>query len=156
MSLEIRLAREADLPQIEVLLREVHEVHAQGRPDIFRAGAQKYTRAELSALLLDETRPVYVACNGDAVLGYAFCVLEPLPRPSMQPVRTLYIDDLCVSHAARGQHVGTALYRHVLAEARRLGCYNVTLNVWACNEGARAFYEKCGLSVQKYHMEQIL
>ena len=36
------------------------------------------------------------------------------------------------------------------------GCYNVTLNVWSCNENAMKFYEKCGLKPQKVCMEVIL
>jgi ribosomal protein S18 acetylase RimI-like enzyme len=71
-------------------------------------------------------------------------------------VRTLYIDDLCVDEDVRGRHVGTRLYNHVLGYAREQGYYNVTLNVWACNESARRFYEHLGLVPQKYGMEAIL
>ena len=69
---------------------------------------------------------------------------------------TLYIDDLCVDEKSRGQHIGRAIYEYVLKFAKENGCYNVTLNVWACNESAMKFYEKCGLSVQKIGMEKIL
>ena len=48
------------------------------------------------------------------------------------------------------------LYRHALAYAGQIGCYNVTLNVWAGNDGALAFYQRMGLKIQKYGMEQIL
>ena len=44
----------------------------------------------------------------------------------------------------------------VLDFARESGCYNVTLNVWSCNEGAMRFYEKMGLVPQKIGMEKIL
>ena len=44
----------------------------------------------------------------------------------------------------------------VFAMVYAMVCYNVTLNVWACNESARKFYEKCGLKPQKYGMETIL
>ena len=71
-------------------------------------------------------------------------------------VKTLYIDDLCVDETKRGTHVGSALYRHVLAYAKENGCYNLTLNVWACNESALKFYERMGLVPQKIGMEQIL
>ncbi len=71
-------------------------------------------------------------------------------------IRTLYIDDLCVEEDKRGQHIGRTLYEYVLDFARRQDCYNVTLNVWACNEGARRFYENCGLTPQKFGMEKVL
>ena len=71
-------------------------------------------------------------------------------------IRTLYIDDLCVDETIRGQHIGKALYEHVLAFAKESGCYNVTLNVWSLNDSAMRFYEKCGLKPQKIGMEKIL
>ena len=56
-------------------------------------------------------------------------------------IKTLYIDDICVDEKARGQGVGRTLYDAVIAFAKESGCYNVTLNVWTCNEGALKFYE---------------
>ena len=44
----------------------------------------------------------------------------------------------------------------VFAMVYAMVCYNVTLNVWECNPTAKKFYEKCGLSVLKTGMEQIL
>ena len=69
---------------------------------------------------------------------------------------TLYLDDLCVDEACRGRHAGRQLYDAVLALAREKGCYNVTLNVWACNAGAMRFYEGCGLQTQKIGLEVVL
>ena len=74
----------------------------------------------------------------------------------MTDIKTIYIDDLCVDENLRGQHIGRALYDSVLAFAREQGCYNVTLNVWCCNEKAMKFYEACGLKPQKIGMEVIL
>ena len=74
----------------------------------------------------------------------------------MTDIKTLYIDDLCVDEELRGQHIGTALYDFVKDFAKSEGCYNVTLNVWACNEDAHKFYEKLGLVPQKFGMEEIL
>ena len=52
--------------------------------------------------------------------------------------------------------VGAALYEYVKAYAKDQGFYNITLNVWTCNPGAVAFYEKMGLTPQKIGMEEIL
>ena len=71
-------------------------------------------------------------------------------------IKTLYIDDLCVDEARRGQHIGKSLYEYVLRFARENGFYNVTLNVWSLNESAMKFYEACGLVPQKVGMEKIL
>lgn len=152
----IRRAEEHDIPQLISLLYQVHKVHSDARPDLFRAGTKKYTEAELTALIPNGDRPIFVADEDGRILGYAFCVYQEPKAVSMQPIRTLYIDDLCVDGNTRGKGVGKALYHFVLETAAQTGCYNVTLNVWACNPSALRFYEKCGLSVQKIGMEQII
>lgn len=152
----IRRAEKKDIPQIEKLLYQVNNIHAEGRPDLFKKDYKKYTEQELEEILLQEQRPVFVAVDGETLLGYAFCVFQQPQGNNMQLVRTLYIDDLCVDEKNRGQHVGKQLYDYVLEYAKKNGCYNVTLNVWACNESARRFYDKCGLRVQKTGLEIIL
>ena len=133
--MNIRYAQERDIPRLEELLVQVCNVHHAGRPDLFRAGGQKYDRRQLLDLLGDGNRPVRVAADGeDRVVGNAFCVLQ----------------------VCRGQRVGSGLYQAVLALARERGCYNVTLNVWTCNQTAMDFYRRCGLQVQKTGMEVIL
>lgn len=154
--MQIRQAVPTDIPQIETLLYQVHKVHSDKRPDLFIPGEKKYTTDELKQLLEDKERPIYVAVEDSQVLGYAFCIFQHHGTHSMQTLKTLYIDDLCVSENIRGKHVGSLLYTHVLEIAKAAGCYNVTLNVWACNEAAMKFYQKCGLKVQKYGMETIL
>ncbi len=156
--MNIKKAGIPDIPDIDRLLYQVLEVHHEGRPDLFRGGCKKYTDAELAVLLQDENRPVFGAWDeSGALLGYAFCIVQEHKNDNvLTDIRTLYIDDLCVDESARGQHVGTALYAHVLDYARQIGCYNVTLNVWTCNEGAMRFYEKLGMKAQKIGMETVL
>lgn len=156
--MRIRRAEERDMERIDELLGQVCMVHHKGRPDLFQAGQRKYTDDELRTLIHDDTRPILVAADkADRVLGYAFCIYrQELASHVLTDIKTLYIDDLCVDEACRGQHIGTVLYEAVLQLARNTGCYNVTLNVWACNESAMAFYERCGLKPQKVGMETIL
>lgn len=145
------------MPVIGRLLYQVHKVHSDARPDLFRAGAKKYGDGALRQIIADDLRPVFVAERGGSVVGYAFCVHQQhLGDSNMTDVKTLYIDDLCVDEAARGSHVGRALYEYVTAFAKENGYYNVTLNVWADNVGALGFYEKLGLKPQKIGMEHIL
>jgi len=155
---KIRRAEERDMSGINSLLCQVLTVHHNGRPDLFKADAKKYTDEELKAILADDLRPIFVGVDEkEQVLGYAFCVFQQhIGNNILTDVKTLYIDDLCVDENIRGQHIGRQLYEYVLDFARMSGCYNVTLNVWACNESARIFYEKCGLLPQKIGMEKIL
>lgn len=154
----IRRAENRDIDDVLRLLVQVNMVHHNGRPDLFKGPTTKYTEAELKAILSDDATPVFVGVDGDGrVLGHGFCVLQRQANTRlMVENRTLYIDDICVDEAARGRGVGRAIYAHILDCARGLGCHNVTLNVWCCNPGAMAFYEKLGLAPYKVGMEQIL
>ena len=156
--MNIRRATISDMDGINDLLCQVLMVHHNGRPDLFKAGAKKYTDEELAKIIADDAKPIFVATDErEDVIGYAFCVHQQyVDNNILTDVKTLYIDDLCVDESRRGMHIGRKLYDHVAAYARRCGCYNVTLNVWSLNSRALKFYEKCGLVPQKIGMEKIL
>ncbi len=153
----IRKADEKDIPKISDLLSQVDMVHHNGRPDIFKIG-EKYSADELKEIIKDTKRPILVATDeNDCVLGYCFCIYQQhINNSVLTDIKTLYIDDLCVDAALRGKHIGRELYEAAVKLAKDNGCYNVTLNVWSCNQSALKFYESCGLKPQKIGMEHIL
>ncbi len=155
---KIRRAEDKDIPALLGLLNQVLEIHAGIRPDIFIPGTTKYTVDELREMLQDDKKPVYVAADGqDHCVGYAFCQMREQPfSNNMVPFTSLFIDDLCVDQSARGRHVGEALFEHVKQEAKKMGCYEVTLNVWAGNTSAEKFYEKMGMKTKESQLEYIL
>lgn len=155
--INIRRAKDDDIPTLDNLLFQVHEVHHKARPDLFKADAKKYTDEQLKEILSNDKTPVFVAESDGKILGYAFCIHKQFINDNnMTDVKTLYIDDLCVDENERGKHIGKKLYDFVVSYARENGYYNVTLNVWADNKKAVGFYEKIGLRVQKIGMEKIL
>jgi len=156
MNVLLRRAEEKDIADINELLFSVHQIHTDIRPDLFKAHAKKYTDEDLSRILRDDTRPVFVAERNGKVVGYCFCIEQVFGEPSFRSFKTLYIDDLCVAENQRGKHIGTLLYDHVLAYAEENGFYNVTLHVWEGNDSAKAFYQKVGMGVQQTTMEKIL
>ena len=153
----VRRAEGRDIPEILRLLVQVNMVHHNGRPDLFKGPTTKYTEAELAQILQNDDTPVFVCADDQGrVLGHGFCILQRFDGQLMTEHDTLYVDDICVDEAARGMGVGRAIYDYIVDYARSLGCYNVTLNVWTCNPGAKAFYEKLGLKPYRVSMEQIL
>ena len=59
----------------------------------------------------------------------------------------IHINNLAVLPQFRGRGMGSAVLRHVLEKARKLGGTRATLEVRASNEGARRLYERLGFSV---------
>ena len=103
--MEIRFAEAKDVPAILNLLRQVGRVHHEGRSDLFRSTAQKYSASQILAMLENTDEPILVAEEKDAVLGYCFCVVKDFALDSiMADYKTLYIDDLCIDEKCRGQN----------------------------------------------------
>jgi ribosomal-protein-alanine N-acetyltransferase len=59
----------------------------------------------------------------------------------------IHINNVAVLPQYRGRGMGSAVLRHVLQEARRLGAARATLEVRASNSGAARLYERLGFHV---------
>lgn len=154
--MEIRKAQEKDIDKLLILLSEVLEIHASIRPDIFISGKTKYTKDMLLKMVYDLNNPIYVVYDKD-VIAYAFCQLKDSPFvTNMYKHKIFFVDDLCVDKKQRGKGIGKLLFTFLKAEAKRRGCYEISLNVWNGNASAIAFYEKIGMQVKEYNMEYIL
>ena len=153
----IRRAKVDDIPSILELLSQVLEIHAKLRPDIFASGTTKYSFGELKDIIKDDNRPIYVVDEDNNILAYAFCEIKsPKCSSTMRPIKIFYIDDFCVDAKYRKQHIGKTLFEYILNEAKRLGCYEITLAHWDGNESAKEFYEKMGFKVKYSMMELII
>lgn len=188
----IRPAETKDIPEILELLKQVNQIHVDGRPDIFVLNT-KFDRQALEEQLADPNKVIFVyddaeeegpgvegtkfdaggtksaaeGTKGDAeetkadagggILGYAFTEIKSnRDNAVLKDIRTLYIEDICVDEGARGRHVGRELYQAVENYAKENSCYNITLNVWEFNTGAKEFYAAMGLLPMHTIMEKIL
>lgn len=106
MNIVTDMANEGDIPAIMSLLKQVHKVHADGRPDLF-PGESKYTANDVKEILTNPLFPVLVAREEGKTVGYAFCKLSsPDFAPQVLKRNSLYIDDLCVDESMRGKGGG--------------------------------------------------
>ena len=156
MEITIRPARKEDHAAVERLLRQVAQLHAELRPDVFRPAGQKYDTTRYYGLLNGPDTPILVAQDGQGkVLGYAMLEIKAVfkDHPVMLPRTYLYVDDLCVDENMRGQGVGSLLMEGVRELAKSRGIEKIELNVWECNEGAMRFYERLGFATQRRTLE---
>ena len=154
----IRKAKEKDIPRILELLEQVLQIHADIRPDIFIPGTTKYTIDELRELLKHKEKPIYVAVDEDDVcVGYAFCQLQEQPfSNNMVPFKTFLLMIFVSVKRFEVSMLAKVCLNIVKNEAKQIGCYEVTLNVWAGNTSAEKFYEKMGMRTKERQMEYIL
>ena len=152
----IRKATPKDIQDICRLLEQVLGVHHAGRPDLFRAQGKKYDEKALQEMLERQDSPIFVYEDDGHVKGYIMCQEQNQCSSALMPVKTLYIDDLCVDEDVRGKGIGSKLFQYVKDYATENGFYNVTLHVWNCNPGAMKFYESLGLKPQYTSLEIVL
>lgn len=75
----------------------------------------------------DQT-PIFVAELDGVVVGYAFCQMIRIADHTRKQ-NTLYVDGLCVDATNRRKHIGNDLLKYVMAFAKVMDFYNVTLYV---------------------------
>lgn len=152
----IRKAVTQDIETICRLLEQILKVHHAMRPDLFCATGKKYNQKDLQEMLGRPENPIFVYEDNGAVAGYIMCQEQLASGSVLEPVKTLYIDDLCVDEKARGKGIGKKLFQFAREYARENGFYNVTLHVWEGNPGAQHFYDSLGMKPQYTSMELIL
>ena len=86
-------------------------------------------------------RAVAVWTEGRPLALAGFRVLENFVHG-----RYLYVDDLVVDEAQRGQGLGAALIDWLKAEGKALGCDTLVLDTALANTAAQRFYRRQGLS----------
>ena len=153
----IRKAIPSDIPVLNHLLEQVLLVHHKVRPDIFKESGRKFNDEELKTLMSQENTPIFVFENEEGkILGHLFCIIKEPQSLAQTPIKTLFIEELCVDENARGQKIGDQLYQFALNYAKEIGCHNLTLSVWNDNEGALRFYQRQGMKPQETTMEMII
>ena len=152
----IRKAELKDIEAIGRILCQVNDVHAKGRPDIFIEGKRKFNDEELKEILSNDELEFYVY-EEDEVCAYACIEMHEYPKSENRHARKeIYVEDLCVDEKYRHQGIATKLLDYISELGKQRGCDALTLNVWACNKGAEAFYKIYGMQPFKTVMEKKL
>ncbi|MEX0681918.1 MAG: GNAT family N-acetyltransferase [Dehalococcoidia bacterium] len=137
MSAIVRLATEADLPRIVELLAQlapdVADREDPSRPDIY-ASALVRSEAQNQRLFVVET-------DGRIVGTLILVIIENL---SHQGKPYAIIENVVVDESERGKGVGETLIERAIDEARRAGCYKVSLTSNKRRTEAHRFYERLG------------
>ena len=150
----VRYATREDLPRVNALRQMVSELHAEGRPDIFRPGFCEELRQRAEKMLEAAEYDVIVACLGGQICGFA--IVKYIDRPESAYLREqqfYHIEEFGVEESCRRCGIGTALIDFCRTEAKRKGFERLTLDVWSFNEAAQKFYEAAGFRTYRSLLE---
>ena len=148
----LELARQQDRATINALARQVHAMHVSWRPDIFEMVDELYSTERFQAAVA--ARQLYVARIGDVTVGYVSLKIRDYDWSGMVRRKVMLLDEICVEESCQGQGIGKAMMEDVHALARAFSCTDLQLGVYPQNDGAVAFYQKCGFTIRSIEMQR--
>ena len=153
----VRFAREEELDRINVLRRQVNDLHVAGKPEVFKPGFCEELRNYVHAIFHDPEQRIAVAEIDGTICGFA--VLHHINKPEnpfMYERDFLDVDEFCVDENHRRQGVASAMIRYIRDYAKELGYHRIELNMWEFNRDALAFYEAAGFTTFRRYMEMMV
>lgn len=148
----IRNIRKSDYQAIDRLLLQLHQVHIEGRPELFLPLEHFMSEESFNNLIQDEEMITILAEKNFKVVGCCFVSL--LSHSGMVRMRTAYIDQLVVDEKYRQRGIGKRLFRFAEKRAKELGAKRIDLMVWGHNRIAIQAYEAYGMTPQMYIYEK--
>ena len=132
MVITISALTEERFPVFIDLINALADYEELDRPD-----AEAVTRLQQDAFGNKPRFEAFIAYLNDEPVGYAIC-FETYSSFLAKP--TMYLEDLFVLDGKREHGVGSALFDHVLNNARARGCGRMEWQVLDWNQLARDFY----------------
>ena len=148
----IELANVKDRADVNRLARQIHALHVDWRPDIYRMPEELFPEERFAELITK--RELYVAKLGGTVVGYAMTAIRVQDTPELVKRKVFCIQQFCVDEEFRNHGIGTQMVEELRILARAFGCTDLQLNVYPENDAAVSFYQKCGFMIQNINMQR--
>lgn len=153
----IRFAKEDELEKINVLRKQVNDLHVEGKPDVFKPGFNEELQNYVYYIFKDPEQKIVVADKDGEICGFAILhhIYKP-ENPFMKVRDFLDIDEFCVDEKHRREGIATAMVEFIKNFAIDQGYHRLELNMWEFNQDALAFYEAAGFETFRRYMEMFI
>lgn len=151
MKIQIRLAKEKDYTQIEAIMKQIHALHVQWRPDIYKAVDTVLSR-ELFLEHLERSEILAAEESGE-VVGMAIYVTRRIAGGPQVERKVLFVDSIGVKEGHRGQGIGRLLFDELQRIYQDGGYDGLELQVNAKNLAARRIYASYGFTEKSINLE---
>lgn len=157
MPVVMRKAVRDDYLAVSALEEMEFSIHRESRPDYFKSLKNSYTKEEFEELLVHPCPICWLAVQDETVVGLCFGKIEETPENTVCKSRLVaFIQDIVTLPEYRGRGIATALMAKAREQALSEGAVSMELCVWNFNSEAIRLYERMGMRVQYYRMEEDL
>ena len=147
----LQLARESDWEDVNRLSVQIHDLHANWRPDCYYHSEEPYPKEQFLEDI--RNRMVYVARIQGIVAGYVVLSIQRKGGPGRVEHKRMRLESICVEESIRGHGIGKQMVEGVRALAKAFGCSQLILGVHPENDAAVGFYQKCGFRIRTINMD---
>ena len=149
----IRPATLNDLEQINVIRKQVNDLHVNGEPEIFKSGFPLDMQDYAKTFIDSDTKQLFVAENNGFICAFAMAEIVIKPEtPYTFKQKYVDIKELGTDEKCQGKGYGKQLINAVKEYAKQHNIKRVQLNVWTFNKGALSFYDKTGFNTYRKYL----
>ena len=147
-----------DFDAVNDLFMQMHDLHAAGRPDLYRKiDKPTTTKAWDYEASLEDKDMIMLGAEADGkIVGVCTVAIRRPESKALVPRVFAEIENLAVDEKYRRKGIGKALYHTAAMRAKAYGAQTVELKVYRFNGTAAAFYKSLGMTVQSYTMERTI
>ena len=148
----------ADFDAVNDLFMQLHDLHVEHRPDLYRRiDKPATTRAWDYEASLEDKDIIMLGAEADGkIVGFCITEIRRSESKALVPRISAHIKNLAVDRNYRRQGIGKALYDAAVTRGKAYGAGAVELEVFSFNDSAIAFYRSLGMTVQSCTMERTI
>lgn len=153
----IRKGNLEDIVNVNVLRKEVFDLHAKGEPEIFRGFSFELQEYIKQFIKEDKNKFFIVYEENNKICGYAMLEVIKTEETSYKCANEyLEIHELGVSKENIGKGYGKELINEIKNIATNLNVKEIRLDAWSFNEHAIEFYKRNDYKVYREYFRMKL
>ncbi|MGF2615844.1 GNAT family N-acetyltransferase [Rossellomorea aquimaris] len=150
----IREAGLKDYSSLKPLHKEVHDIHAEARPDKYKRTEETLDKTYYDELISSSDSKVYIVEDQGEIAGFTILKKTWPPKWDIKvQAPVVFMHDLGVKDSYRRRGIARLLFEKAVEFTKECGAVSLELGVWEFNQSAIDFYEKMGMTTQARKME---
>ena len=143
-----------DVESVNIIRKEVNDLHVHGKPDVFKPGFSEDMKEYLKNYANARDKFFLVCEVNGVVCAYAMVnyVVKP-ETPYRFELKFLEIQEIGTLKAMQGNGYGKKLVEKIKEIATQYGINRIELNMWTFNDDALKFYDSVGFKTYRRYLE---